>query len=409
MILNKVVPMEKLHVKNLNLKDKKVLVRVDFNTPVDEMGAITDSTRIQESLPTIFYIIEQGGIPILISHFGRPSGKKDARFSLAACAKKLEELTSKNILFASDCIGLDASSTIAKAKNGDIVLLENVRFYEAEENPSKDPSFAQKLSSLADLFVNDAFGAAHRKHSSTFSIATYFPGKSAMGFLMEKEVQALSAITHSPAQPFYAIIGGAKISSKIGALKSLTKHAKKIFIGGGMTYTFMKAQNLSIGDSIFEAEKISIAQSFLALCREKSISVIFPNDLVIANEYRPDAQSKIISFNDGIPPGWQGVDIGPKTIQDWSLQLQDAHSIFWNGPLGVFEFSQFSKGTFAIAKTIASLKNSYTVIGGGDSVSAIKKLGNQSCFTHVSTGGGASLEFLEFGTLPGVEALSDKK
>jgi phosphoglycerate kinase len=401
--------MEKLHVKNLNLKDKKVLVRVDFNTPVDEKGAITDATRIQESLPNIFFIIEHGGIPVLMSHFGRPNGKKDDRYSLSACAKKLGELTSKNVLFASDCIGSVASSTIAKAKNGDIVLLENLRFYKAEEDPSIDPSFAKNLSVLGDIFVNDAFGAAHRKHSSTFSITNHFPGKSAMGFLMEKEVLALSAITHSPAQPFYGIIGGAKISSKIGALKSLTNHAKKIFIGGGMTYTFMQAQELSIGDSICEADKISLAQNFLALCKEKSISVIFPKDLVVATTCSPDAKSKVISFHEGIPSGWQGVDIGPETIQHWSIELQDARSIFWNGPLGVFEFSQFSKGTFAIATTIAKLKNCYTVVGGGDSVSAIKQLGNQDCFSHVSTGGGASLEFLEYGTLPGIDALSDKK
>ena len=296
----------------------------------------------------------------------------------------------------------------AHLKPGHILLLENLRFYPAEEKPSTDPTFAQKLAALGDIYVNDAFGTAHRSHSSTAIIAQFFPGKAAAGLLLQKEMNFLGSLISAPKRPFYAIIGGAKISTKMGVLKSLLSKVDGIFIGGGMAYTFYKAQGIKIGDSIHEEDQIPTALEFLKECAEKKVTLWLPSDTLIADAFSNDAKTQIVSSSQEIPEGWQGMDIGPKTIEEWKKALQGAGTVFWNGPLGVFEFPRFAEGTEAIARTLAAL-NATTVVGGGDSVAAINKLGLASKFSHVSTGGGASLEFIEYGHLPGIDALSDKK
>ncbi|MCX6989844.1 MAG: phosphoglycerate kinase [Chlamydiae bacterium] len=400
--------MNKLSLKDLDVKNKKVLIRVDFNVPLTPEGLISDATRIQESLPSIEYVLKSGGSVILMSHMGRPKGKKDPAFSLTPCAKYLSALLKIPVKMAPDCIGEETETLVKNMYPGQVILLENLRFYPAEEKPELDPSFAKNLAKLGDIYVNDAFGTAHRKHSSTAVIAQYFPGKAAAGFLLEKEISALSSILLEPKQPFFAIVGGSKISSKMGVLLSLATKTKAIFIGGGMSYTFMKARGLTIGDSIHEDDQMQAAKNFTEFCKNHSVELFLPIDLVVASTYGPDAPSQVIQVEDGIPDGFQGMDIGPKTRELWQKKLLDAKTIFWNGPLGVFEFLKFSEGTFTIARTIASLPGCSSIVGGGDSVAAINQLGIADKFTHISTGGGASLEFIEFGNLPGIEALSKK-
>lgn len=399
--------MVKLNIQDLDLQGKKVLVRVDFNVPLNKDGSIADDTRIRESLPSIQHILQTGGVAILMSHLGRPKGAPDSQFSLAPCAKALSKSLGIPVIMAEDCVGEKVEKMARDLKPGQVLLLENLRFHPAEEKPSLDPTFAKKLASLGDLYVNDAFGTAHRSHSSTAIIAQHFPGKSAAGFLMQKEINFLSSLLH-PKQPFYAIIGGAKISTKIGVLKSLLSKVESIFIGGGMSFTFFLAQGFKIGNSIHEDEQIPAASEFLKECNERKIPCRLPKDLIIANAFADDAPSQCILASQGIPDGWQGMDIGPQTVEEWSKSLQNAATIFWNGPLGVFEFPHFAKGTEQIAKTLSSL-SATTVVGGGDSVAAINRLGLAPSFSHVSTGGGASLEFIEYGHLPGIDALSDKK
>jgi phosphoglycerate kinase len=398
--------MTKLKLQDLDVRGKKVLVRVDFNVPLNKDGSISDDTRIQESLPTIQAILKEGGSVILMSHLGRPKGGPDPQFSLGPVARHLSKLLGIPVLMADDCVGEKVEKMADELKPGQVLLLENVRFHPAEEKPDLDLSFAKKLASLGDFYVNDAFGTAHRAHSTTAAIAGHFPGKSAAGLLMQKEIEFLSFLL-APKPPFYAIIGGAKISTKMGVLGSLLSKADAIFIGGGMAYTFYLAQGLKIGDSICQQDQVAPATEFLKKCREQKISCYLPKDLIIADAFRDDARTKCIAPSDGIPDGWQGMDIGPQTTHEWSKALKSAASVFWNGPLGVFEFPHFAKGTEEIAKTVASLK-AITIVGGGDSVAAINKLGLKASFTHVSTGGGASLEFIEFGHLPGIDALSDK-
>ncbi len=396
--------MAKLKLQDLDLRNKKVLMRVDFNVPLNNDGSIADDTRIQESLPSIRSILKAGGSVILMSHLGRPKAR-DSKFSLASCAKALSQLLGISVLMTDDCLGEKVEKITRDLKPGQVVLLENLRFYPAEEKPSLDPSFAKKLAALGEIYVNDAFGAAHRSHSSTATIAQYFPGKAAAGLLMQKEIDSLSSLLN-PQRPFYAIIGGAKISTKMGVLKSLISKADGIFIGGGMTFTFFLAQNIKIGNSIHEDDQIPAAVEFLKTCGEKKVPYWLPKDLIIADAFRDDAKTQCIPSSQGIPHGWQGMDIGPQTLKEWKKALQKAAVIFWNGPLGVFEFPHFAKGTEEIAKIISSL-NAITVVGGGDSVSAINKCGLGSSFSHLSTGGGASLEFIEYGHLPGIDALSD--
>lgn len=399
--------MDILTLQDLPLKGKKVLIRVDFNVPFDEEGHIADDTRIRSSLPTIQYVLKQGGSAILMSHLGRPKEKKDPSLSLKPCAKRLEELLHHPVLMAPDCIGPKVESLAQNLLPGSILMLENLRFHAAEEKPEQDPSFAKQLAQLGDFYVNDAFGTAHRAHSSTATITTYFPGKAAAGFLLQKEIEFLGKYFDRPKHPFYAIIGGAKVSTKLGVLHSLLAKVDALFIGGGMAYTFFKAQGIAIGNSLCEDNLLEEAKKFQDLAAKKNIPLFLPKDLVIAQAFTKDAKHKIIEASHGIPAGFQGMDIGPMTCKEWKNTLQNAQMVFWNGPVGVFEFPAFSKGTKAIAETLAQLP-AITIAGGGDSVAAINQLGLAEKFSHISTGGGATLEYIQFGHLPGITALSKK-
>lgn len=393
-----------MKLQDLPIKGQKVLVRVDFNVPLDDEGKIADDTRIRAALPTIRYILKQGGAVILMSHLGRPKGGKDTKFSLEPCRKRLEELIGQEVQMTDDCIGKKAEKAAAKLQAGDVLLLENLRFHSGEEHPESDPSFVQDLAKLGDVYVNDAFGTAHRKHSSTALIAKYFKGLAAPGLLMQKEIDFLGKHLQSPAHPFYAIIGGSKVSSKLGVLKSLLGKVDALFIGGGMVYTFLKGLKIEIGNSLCEDEQIPEALQFLELAKKKNIPIYFPKDQVIANAFSNGAEKKIVYTEKGIPKGWQGMDIGPITRTEWANTLKNGRMIFWNGPLGVFEMPQFSEGTHAIASTLANL-SAITIVGGGDSVAAINELGLSEKFSHISTGGGAALEFIEQGHLPGIDAI----
>ncbi|MCH9630563.1 MAG: Bifunctional PGK/TIM [Chlamydiia bacterium] len=399
--------MSKLSVKDLSLKDKRVIMRVDFNTPIDSSGKITDNTRIRLAIPTIEYILKHGASLILMSHLGRPKGKKDEKFSLKPVAIHLSSLLGKEVKMADDCIGKDVEELASSLTPGNVLLLENLRFHPEEEKPELNPEFAKSLASLADIYINDAFGTAHRKHSSTYSIAEYFPKVAATGFLMEKELKFLLDAISNPEKPFYAIIGGAKIGSKIKIFTTLIEKVDAFFIGGGMAYTFYKAMGKQIGDSICDNEMVKVASDFLEEAKQKQVPVYLPIDNVVANDFKSDANYRTILSENGIEDGWQGMDIGEGTIKLWKGKLENGKTIFWNGPMGVFEMDVFAKGTFAIAKTLASL-SATTIVGGGDSVSAINTLNLEESFSHVSTGGGASLELIENGSLPGYDALSDK-
>lgn len=397
----------KLTIQDLMLAGKKVLIRVDFNVPLNKDGTIADDTRIKESIPTLQHALQQGAAVVLISHLGRPKSKKDVQYSLGICAKRLSQLISAPVFFATDCLGKDVEKMVQDLKGGQVLLLENLRFYPAEEDTSLDPNFAKELSKFGDFYVNDAFGNAHRNHSSNTVIAQYFPGKAAMGLLMQKEIEHLEPLLKKPAHPFFVLIGGAKISTKIGVLKSVLKKVDALYIGGGMAFTFFKAQGIEIGNSIFEETSLLEAENLLEECLTKKIPLHLPTDIVIADGFRNDATFKTVPISEGIPKGWMGMDIGPETIRAWSTDFQKAATLFWNGPVGVFELPHFARGTQQMAQAIAGLKGS-TIVGGGDSVAAISQLGLSEKFKHVSTGGGASLEYLELGKLPGIEALSDK-
>lgn len=390
-----------MNIQDLPVSGKKVLVRVDFNVPFDKQGNISDDTRIREALPTIQYILDKGGSVILMSHLGRPDGKKDPKFTLKPCAVRLAELLKKEVKMAPDCIGDEVEILAKGLKPNEVLVLENLRFYLAEEKPEKDPEFAKNLSKLADFYVNDAFGTAHRAHSSTATIAQYFNGKRAAGFLLQKEIDFLGRHFAKPTHPFYAVIGGAKVSTKLGVLKSLLNKVDALFIGGGMAYTFMKAQGLSIGNSLCEDNLLEEARQFLKSAKKP---IYLPLDIVIAKEFTNDSEQKVIETSKGIPDGWQGMDIGPATSKLWKEELQKAKMVFWNGPLGVFEFPNFAKGTRSMAETLANL-DAVTIAGGGDSVAAINQMGLAEKFSHISTGGGACLEYIEFGHLPGIDAI----
>lgn len=401
--------MTKYSLSNLSLSDKKVLMRVDFNVPLDKEGKITDDTRIQASLPSIQYVLDHGGSVILMSHLGRPKGKKAPEFSLKPCAERLKQLLGREVLMAPDCIGETVNSMAKALKPGQVLLLENLRFHDAEEHPEKDPSFAKQLAALGDLYVNDAFGTAHRAHASTVEITKFFPGKAAAGFLMEKELKFLGETLISPIRPFVAIIGGAKISTKCGVIEALMKKADAVLIGGGMAYTFLKAEGVDIGDSIHEDDFLDKARELLKASLKGGGKIILPSDLVVANKIEKGADVKIIPATSGVPKGYQGVDIGPQTVQVFAAELRKAATILWNGPLGVFEIPEFAKGTNAIAHILPQIKNATTIVGGGDSISALQSAGVANKITHLSTGGGASLEYIEYGTLPGIEAFSKKR
>jgi phosphoglycerate kinase len=398
--------MPKLTLSHLEVKNKKVLMRVDFNVPLSKKGEITEDTRIRASLSSIQYVLDHGGSLILMSHLGRPNGKIAPEFSLAPCAKRLSELLKKPVLMAPDCIGPAVKQMVDNLKPGQVLLLENLRFHPGEEHPEKEPSFVKQLAELGDLYVNDAFGTAHRSHASTALIANYFPGKAAAGFLMEKEINFLGSALINPKRPFYALIGGAKISSKIGVLKALINKVDGLLIGGGMAYTFYKAQGIPIGNSIHEDNYLKEAKEVIDLCRKRGIKFQLPLDNVSVESIDASSEIKIVESGKGIPNGFQGVDIGPKTVQAFSTLLKEASTIFWNGPLGVFETSRFAVGTKTIAEVIGSLK-AITIVGGGDSIAALQAAGVADKMTHLSTGGGASLEFIEHGTLPGINALTE--
>lgn len=395
----------KLSLKDLKLKDKKVLMRVDYNVPLTKEGEVADDTRIRQSLPSIEYILQKGASLILMSHLGRPKGETRAEFSLAPCAKVLSKLLGKEIVLAPDCVGEEVVDLAEKLLPNHILMLENLRFHSAEEKPEKDPTFAQKLASLADYYVDDAFGAAHRDHSSITRITEYFPESAAMGFLLQKELSFLVPLVQEPPHPFSVLVGGAKISTKIGFLKTLLKKADHIFIGGGMLFTFLKALDHEIGDSLCDEEYLQTAKDFLAETPKGLLHL--PVDVVIAKELSDTAETRVIALDDPIPKGWKGVDIGPKTVEAWAPILRSSKTLFWNGPMGVFEIKPFAKGTFALAHLLAGCEGT-TVIGGGDSVAAINQEGLSDSFTHLSTGGGAALELIEYGHLPGVDALTER-
>lgn len=399
---------EKLSIQDLDLQGKKILIRVDFNVPL-EKGKITDDTRIRASLPTIQYALENGGILILMSHLGRPRGQPSSQLSLAPCAKHLSELLKKPVKMAPDCCGEEVEEMVKTLKLGDILLLENLRFHAGEENPEKEPAFVSALAKLGDVYVDDAFGCAHRSHASIVEITEFFPGRAAAGFLLQNELNYLGSTLLNPKRPFYAVLGGAKISTKFRVLESLMQKAEVLLIGGAMANTFLKSEEVDIGDSLYEKDFIPVARELLDVSIRPHCRVILPIDLVVAEAIQSKANYKIVSVSEGVPKGYKAVDIGPKTVEKYSEELSKAATVFWNGPLGVFECPPFDKGTNAIAKTIANLPSATTIVGGGDSIAAIEKIGLADQITHISTGGGASLEFIEFGTLPGIEALSEKK
>jgi len=398
------------NLKTEDLAGKKVLVRVDFNVPQAEDGSITDDTRIRAALPTIKHLINAGAKTILVTHLGRPKGDTLAdrikdKLRVNPIAQRLSELLGQPVVKCDDCIGPQVVSQIEALPSGGVALLENVRFYPGEE--ANDPEFAKELASLAEIYVNDAFGAAHRAHASTAGVAQFLRPAVA-GFLLDLELQYLSGAIDRPQRPLAAIVGGSKVSSKIGVIEALLGKVNKLLIGGGMIFTFFKARGLQVGKSLVEDDKLDLARSLEAMARERGVELLLPTDVVVADQFAPDAQSQVVPI-DRIPDGWMGLDIGPDSVKSFQAALADCKTVIWNGPMGVFEFDQFAKGTEAIARTLADLtsKGTITIIGGGDSVAAVEKVGVADRMSHISTGGGASLELLEGKILPGIAALND--
>lgn len=388
-----------------DLSGKRVLVRADFNVPLDDQGNITDDTRIRAALPTIQYLTSNGAKVILTSHFGRPKGKVNESMRLTPVAKRLSELLKQDVIKCNDCIGNEVASAVASMQNGRVALLENVRFYGEEED--NDPEFAKKLASVADLYVNDAFGTAHRAHASTEGVTRYLK-PSVAGFLIEKELEYLQSAIENPQRPLAAIIGGSKVSSKIGVIETLLEKVDMLLLGGGMIFTFYKARGLSVGKSLVEEDKLALAKSLEAKAKEKGVKLLLPTDVVVADKFAADAKAQTVSI-ENIPADWMGLDIGPESIKMFQEALADCKTVIWNGPMGVFEFDKFAVGTEAIARTLADLTQQgvTTIIGGGDSVAAVEKMGVAEQMSHISTGGGASLELLEGKELPGIAALDD--
>ena len=394
--------MNKKTVKDIDLKGKKVLVRCDFNVPMDEERNITDNTRIVAALPTIKYLLENNCAVILCSHLGRPKGEFKEEFSLKPVAKELSKLLGKEVIMAKDVVGEDAKQKAKELKQGEVMLLENVRFH--KEETENDKNFAKELASMAEIYVNDAFGAAHRAHSSTAGVAEFLPAVS--GFLIEKELKFLGNAITNPQRPFVAILGGAKVSDKIGVIDSLLEKVDVLMIGGGMAYTFFKAMGYEVGNSICEIDKLDLAKNAMEKAKQKGVKLMLPVDTKVGKEFKEDTESKTVKFTE-IPKDWEGFDIGEETIKMFSDELRKAKTVVWNGPLGLFEFPQFAIGTNSIAKVLSEI-DATTIIGGGDSAAAVKKAGLEDKMTHISTGGGASLEFLEGKKLPGIECLMDK-
>ena len=400
--------MSKKTVANLSAADvsgKRVLVRADFNVPLDDQGNITDDTRIRAALPTIQDLTGKGAKVILCSHFGRPKGEVKESMRLTPVAKRLSELLGQTVVKCDDCIGDEVAQAVNGLENGQVALLENVRFYAGEEK--NDPEFAKQLAANADLYVNDAFGTAHRAHASTEGV-THHLKPSVAGYLIEKELQYLQSAIENPQRPLAAIVGGSKVSSKIGVIETLLEKVDKLLIGGGMIFTFYKARGLNVGKSLVEEDKLELAKALEAKAKERGVDLLLPTDVVVADNFAADANAQTVSI-DNIPDGWMGLDIGPDSIKVFPEALGQCKSVIWNGPMGVFEFDKFAQGTEAIAHTLAGLTQQgvTTIIGGGDSVAAVEKVGVASQMSHISTGGGASLELLEGKELPGIAALDD--
>ena len=395
--------MNKVTIKDIDVNEKKVLLRCDFNVPLDENLNITDKTRIVAALPTIKYLLEHNAKLILCSHLGRPKGEVKKEFSLAPVAKELSKELGIDVKLAEDVTGPSAKELTSNMKEGEVVLLENVRFDPREEK--NDESLSKEFASLADIYVNDAFGTCHRAHSSTAGVAKFLP--SACGFLIEKELKALGDALNNPKRPFVAILGGKKVSDKIGVIDSLLEKVDTLLIGGGMAYTFFKAQGYNVGNSVCELDKLDLALSLMEKAKSKGVKMLLPVDNKVGKEFDPNTESKIVKYSE-IPDDWEGFDIGPETIKIYTEELKNAKTVLWNGPVGLFEFDQFAIGTNAIANCLANLTDCTTIIGGGDSAAAVTKAGLADKMSHISTGGGASLEFIEGKALPGIECIQDK-
>ncbi|MCE5193888.1 MAG: phosphoglycerate kinase [Nitrospiraceae bacterium] len=393
----------KLTIEELNIKGKRIFIRADFNVPLDDNLSITDDRRIRSTLPTIDYAIDEGAKIIIGSHLGRPKGKVDPRFSLAPVAKRLQRLLGKEVTFAHDCIGPQVESLVSKMKEGDVVLLENLRFHPGEEK--NDPEFSKSLAKLADFYVNDAFGAAHRAHASTAGIAKLLP--SAAGFLMRKEIEYLKGTIQNPVRPLVAVLGGAKVSGKIGVLENLVDKVDKVIVGGGMAYTFIRAMGYEVGDSLVEDDMLDFAEKIRNKLIKNNVKFYLPVDSVIAQTIEAGAETKLVTTQE-IPKGWRALDIGPASAKLFSEAIQDAKTIIWNGPMGVFEMDAFSRGTFAVARAVADAY-ALTIVGGGDTDLAVHRAGVSDAISFISTGGGASLQLLEGKELPGIAALTDRK
>ncbi|TYQ16379.1 UNVERIFIED_CONTAM: phosphoglycerate kinase [Acetivibrio alkalicellulosi] len=394
--------MNKKTIEDINVKGKKVIVRVDFNVPLDENKNITDDKRIVGALPTIKYLVENGAKTILVSHLGRPKEGFEDKFSMKPTTVRLGELLGKEIIMAKDVIGEDAKAKAASLQDGEVLMLENVRFH--KEETKNDAGFAKELASLAEIYVNDAFGTAHRAHASTAGLAEYLPA--VCGYLIQKEIDFMGKALSNPERPFVAILGGAKVSDKIAVIENLIDKVDTLIVGGGMAYTFFKAKGYGVGTSICEDDKVELAKSLLEKAEQKGVKLMLPVDNVIALEFKNDSESKVVDSSK-IPDGWMGMDIGPVTVEAFSNELKDAKTVVWNGPMGVFEFANFANGSKAVAKAVAE-SDSVSIIGGGDSAAAVEQLGFADKITHISTGGGASLEFLEGKILPGIDVLMDK-
>lgn len=393
--------LNKKSIEDIDVSGKKVLARCDFNVPLKD-GVITNDKRIVAALPTIKYLLDHNAKLILCSHLGRPKGEFKPEFSLAPVAARLSELLGKDVIMAKDVIGEDAKAKAAALKEGEVLLLENVRYH--KEETKNDPEFAKELASLAEIYVNDAFGAAHRAHASTEGVSHYLPA--VCGYLMQKEIAFIGGTLEDPKRPFVAILGGAKVSDKIGVITNLLDKVDTLIVGGGMAYTFMKAKGYNIGTSICEDEKVDLAKEIMAKAEAKGVKFYIPVDNRIADKFAEDAAYKDID-SDSIPDGWMGMDIGPKSVELFCNAVKDAKTVIWNGPMGVFEFANFANGTLAVAKAVAD-SDAISVIGGGDSVAAVTKLGFADKMSHISTGGGASLEYMEGKVLPGIDCLNDK-
>ncbi len=396
--------MNKKTIEDINLKGKKVLVRCDFNVPMNDNGEITDDRRIRSALPTINYILENGGKLILMSHLGRPKGEANPKFSLKQVGERLSELLNKEVVFADDnyVISENTKQLVSKIQDGEIILLQNTRF--RKEEKKNIPEFAKELASLADVFINDAFGTAHRAHASNVGVSNYL--SSALGFLVKKEIEVMGKAVTNPDKPFVAILGGAKVSDKIGVIENLLDKVDSLLIGGGMTYTFLKAKGLNVGKSLLEEDKVELAKELINKAEAKGVKLALPVDTVVAKEFKNETEHKTVKVED-IPEDMMGLDIGKKTANMFADIIKDAKTVIWNGPMGVFEMDNFAKGTEAVAKALAEC-NGTTIIGGGDSAAAVEKTGLNDKMTHISTGGGASLELFEGKVLPGIDAIDNK-